>query len=156
MAIRITPIGEIFAATVTEIDLSRDIEAADLTALLDAFEQHSVLVLPDQPIGDERQIAFSNHFGPLEHTAKSNPAGDTFFARQSNVDINSGELLAIATQPANCHRHEWREHDIVIWDNRAVLHRATPYDGTRNRRLMQRTTVSSGTAAGLPTMEDQQ
>jgi alpha-ketoglutarate-dependent 2,4-dichlorophenoxyacetate dioxygenase len=29
----------------------------------------------------------------------------------------------------------------VIWDNRAVLHRATPYDTVRYRRLMQRTTV---------------
>jgi alpha-ketoglutarate-dependent taurine dioxygenase len=31
---------------------------------------------------------------------------------------------------------------VVIWDNRCVLHRATPYDATRHRRLLQRTTVS--------------
>ena len=36
MAIRITPIGEIFVATVTGIELTRDIAAADLAALLDA------------------------------------------------------------------------------------------------------------------------
>jgi alpha-ketoglutarate-dependent 2,4-dichlorophenoxyacetate dioxygenase len=66
------------------------------------------------------------------------------------------ELLAMATSPGNCYRHEWREHDLVIWDNRAVLHRATQFDGTRYRPLMQRTTVSSDTAAELQAMEDQQ
>jgi alpha-ketoglutarate-dependent 2,4-dichlorophenoxyacetate dioxygenase len=30
----------------------------------------------------------------------------------------------------------------VIWDNRAVLHRATAYDTVRYKRLMQRTTVA--------------
>jgi len=288
MSIRITPVSAVFGATVTGLDLAKDIDRADLAALIDAFEQHSVLVLPGQPMSDARQVAFSKHFGPLEHTVKSNPAGDTFFARQSNIDIDTGavippddrrmsyqqgnyrwhadstfkpilsrcsilsarevpaqggatefastcaayeqlsperrralqdlvvehdliasrkrlgfefnerekstmtsarhplvftnpvngrrslligshasrivnmpeddsrelldELLAMATQAKNCHRHEWREHDIVIWDNRAVLHRATPYDGTRYRRLMQRTTVSSGTAAELQAM----
>ena len=41
-------------------------------------------------------------------------------------------------------RHEWSEGDLVIWDNRAALHRATPYDTTRHARLMQRTTISTG------------
>jgi alpha-ketoglutarate-dependent 2,4-dichlorophenoxyacetate dioxygenase len=52
------------------------------------------------------------------------------------------ELLAHAERPEFRYRHEWREGDLVIWDNRAVLHRATPYDTVRYRRLMQRTTVS--------------
>ncbi|MFT5175719.1 MAG: alpha-ketoglutarate-dependent 2,4-dichlorophenoxyacetate dioxygenase [Gammaproteobacteria bacterium] len=292
MSICVTPITEVFGATVTGIDLSNGIGVADLATLIDAFEQHSVLVLPNQPMTDERQVEFSRNFGPLEHTVRSNPAGDSFFARQSNIDINSGEvippddrrmayqegnyrwhtdstfkpilsrcsifsareipaqggatefastragyeqlsaarqqvleglvvehdliasrkrygfefnereksnmsaarhrlvftnpittrrslligshafrivdmpeeqsralldeLLELSTQAQNCHRHEWREHDIVIWDNRAALHRATPYDGTRYRRLMQRTTVSSGTAAELQAMEAQQ
>jgi alpha-ketoglutarate-dependent taurine dioxygenase len=29
-----------------------------------------------------------------------------------------------------------------VWDNRCVLHRATPYDSARHKRLLQRTTVS--------------
>jgi alpha-ketoglutarate-dependent taurine dioxygenase len=41
-----------------------------------------------------------------------------------------------------CYRHERQEGDLVIWDNHCVLHRATPFDTTRRRRLMQRTTVS--------------
>jgi alpha-ketoglutarate-dependent 2,4-dichlorophenoxyacetate dioxygenase len=52
------------------------------------------------------------------------------------------ELQAHVTQPEFCYRHEWREGDLVVWDNRCVLHRATPYDSVRHQRFMQRTTVS--------------
>jgi alpha-ketoglutarate-dependent 2,4-dichlorophenoxyacetate dioxygenase len=55
-------------------------------------------------------------------------------------------LLDHVTQPPFCYRHEWTEGDLVIWDNRCVLHRATPYDTTRHKRLMQRTTVSGDPA----------
>jgi alpha-ketoglutarate-dependent 2,4-dichlorophenoxyacetate dioxygenase len=57
-----------------------------------------------------------------------------------------GTLLDHVTRPEFCYRHEWTEGDLVIWDNRCVLHRATPYDTTRHRRLMQRTTVSGDPA----------
>jgi alpha-ketoglutarate-dependent 2,4-dichlorophenoxyacetate dioxygenase len=50
------------------------------------------------------------------------------------------------TQPAFVYRHEWREGDLVIWDNRCVLHRATPFDTQRYRRLMQRTTIAGDPA----------
>jgi alpha-ketoglutarate-dependent 2,4-dichlorophenoxyacetate dioxygenase len=52
------------------------------------------------------------------------------------------ELLDHVTQPRFRYRHEWKQGDLVIWDNRCILHRATPFDTTRHRRLMQRTTVS--------------
>lgn len=55
-------------------------------------------------------------------------------------------LLEHVTQPGFCYRHEWEEGDLVIWDNRCVLHRATPYDTARHKRLMQRTTVSGDPA----------
>jgi len=50
-------------------------------------------------------------------------------------------LNEFATQPQFCYSHAWRDGDLVIWDNRAVLHRATAYDTVRHKRLMQRTTV---------------
>ncbi|MBT5108157.1 MAG: TauD/TfdA family dioxygenase [Rhodospirillaceae bacterium] len=52
-----------------------------------------------------------------------------------------GDLLDRATEPAAVYAHAWRDGDVVVWDNRAVLHRATPFDATRHRRLMQRTTI---------------
>ena len=52
------------------------------------------------------------------------------------------QLLDHVTQREFVYRHEWQEGDLVIWDNRCVLHRATPFDTTRHRRFMQRTTVA--------------
>jgi len=56
------------------------------------------------------------------------------------------ELLELATRPAHTYRHDWRTGDLIIWDNRAALHRATKYDTQRHRRLMQRTTISNPNA----------
>ena len=50
------------------------------------------------------------------------------------------DLLARATRPDRVYRHEWRVGDMVIWDNRGVLHRALPYDDT-SARDMHRTTL---------------
>ena len=57
-------------------------------------------------------------------------------------------LMALATQPAFTYAHKWRPHDLVMWDNRAVLHRATPFATTTERRTMVRTCVA-GTAPTL-------
>ncbi|MDE0729127.1 MAG: hypothetical protein OSB82_22125 [Alphaproteobacteria bacterium] len=35
----------------------------------------------------------------------------------------------------------------MVWDNQAAVHRATEYDTANHRRLMQRTTISSGEAS---------
>ncbi len=51
-------------------------------------------------------------------------------------------LNDFATQPQFRYSHTWRAGDLVIWDNRSVLHRATAYDTLRHQRLMQRTTVA--------------
>ena len=55
-------------------------------------------------------------------------------------------LLEHGTQPQFRYRHKWEVGDLIIWDNRCVLHRATPFDTTRHHRLMQRTTVSGDPA----------
>jgi alpha-ketoglutarate-dependent 2,4-dichlorophenoxyacetate dioxygenase len=52
------------------------------------------------------------------------------------------ELIEHATQPQFIYRHVWREGDLVIWDNRATMHRATPFaDGTHRRELRRVTTL---------------
>ena len=50
------------------------------------------------------------------------------------------ELMEHATQPQFVFRHRWRVGDVVIWDNLATMHRATPFEDTRHRRDMRRTT----------------
>ena len=51
------------------------------------------------------------------------------------------ELTFDATQPPRVWRHRWRTGDLVIWDNRCVLHRAR-YAPPDERRSMVRTTVA--------------
>jgi alpha-ketoglutarate-dependent 2,4-dichlorophenoxyacetate dioxygenase len=57
------------------------------------------------------------------------------------------DLLDRATRPEAICSYKWAVGDVVVWDNRCLLHRATPFDATRHRRLMQRTTVSDGLVA---------
>src|SRR4051794_4633847 len=53
-------------------------------------------------------------------------------------------LMAFATQDRFVYRHRWTRHDLVMWDNRAVLRRATPFQSGQERRHMVRTTVAGG------------
>ena len=52
------------------------------------------------------------------------------------------ELIAFATQPKFVYQHRWRVHDLVMWDNRCTMHRGRPWDETKHRRELHRTTVS--------------
>lgn len=58
-------------------------------------------------------------------------------------------LLDWATQPQFRYLHKWRPKDLVMWDNRCVLHRGRPWD-FKYRRVMRRTTV----AGEGPTVSD--
>jgi alpha-ketoglutarate-dependent 2,4-dichlorophenoxyacetate dioxygenase len=51
-------------------------------------------------------------------------------------------LMAHATEKRFIYSHRWTPGDLLIWDNRAVLHRATPFASTTERRHMVRTTVA--------------
>lgn len=269
-----------FGAEVQGVDIGRPIDNETFSRIRNAFEEHGLLLFRDQELDDEKQVAFSERFGPLEKTFSQNPAGGTLFARQSNLDIKSGEpiplndprmiyqranmlwhsdssfkvvpslcsllsarvvppeggntdfadmraaydalpqatkdrleglvaehsiahsralvcpelltehqktveappvrqlmvrtnpvtgrkalfvgahcarvvgwpeeegyafvrhLMETAIRPEFCYSHEWRVGDLIVWDNRSLLHKATPYDGQRYKRLMQRTTVA--------------
>jgi alpha-ketoglutarate-dependent 2,4-dichlorophenoxyacetate dioxygenase len=52
------------------------------------------------------------------------------------------ELVAFATEPRFVYQHRWSVGDLVMWDDRCTMHRGRPYDDTRYRRDMHRTTVS--------------
>jgi alpha-ketoglutarate-dependent taurine dioxygenase len=52
------------------------------------------------------------------------------------------ELEAHATQDAFLYTHHWRQGDLVMWDNRCLLHRAlTNFDMTSHARILHRTVV---------------
>jgi alpha-ketoglutarate-dependent 2,4-dichlorophenoxyacetate dioxygenase len=52
------------------------------------------------------------------------------------------ELTAFCTQPQFVYSHPWRVHDLIVWDNRCALHRATTFEKTKYRRKLHRTTVA--------------
>ena len=60
-------------------------------------------------------------------------------------------LIAFGTQERFVYSHRWTPYDLILWDNRAVLHRATPFRSSNERRHMVRTTV----AGSVPTMASQ-
>jgi alpha-ketoglutarate-dependent 2,4-dichlorophenoxyacetate dioxygenase len=279
----ITPIHACFGARVDGVDLAAPVDEPTFHVIFDAFQEHSVLVFPDQRLTDEQQSAFSRRFGPLETTIRaiggenriqphladlSNldpsqegklmdwtdrrmvyqsgnqlwhsdssfkpvpamasllsgrevpPAGgETEFAsmrhayatlpeamrrqltgkvavhsilysrstiakglfdreheqelppvRQALVRANPlngrqsiyigshawyvegmsyadsrrllDDLLSHTTRPECVYSHRWRQWDLVMWDNRCVLHRGRPWDSARHRRVMRRTTVA--------------
>jgi alpha-ketoglutarate-dependent 2,4-dichlorophenoxyacetate dioxygenase len=51
------------------------------------------------------------------------------------------DLVEHATQPRFVYSHQWRQWDLVIWDNRQTMHRVTRFDETQVRD-MRRTTVA--------------
>jgi alpha-ketoglutarate-dependent 2,4-dichlorophenoxyacetate dioxygenase len=59
------------------------------------------------------------------------------------------ELIAFATQPQFVYRHKWQVGDLVIWDNRCTMHRATPFAATDHVRDMRRTTIIERAAEAL-------
>ena len=51
------------------------------------------------------------------------------------------DLIEHATQREFVYRHAWQVGDLVIWDNRATMHRATPFDDATHRRELRRVTT---------------
>ena len=49
--------------------------------------------------------------------------------------------LHVPTRREFVYSHQWRAGDLVIWDNLATMHRATPFADTRHRRELRRVTT---------------
>lgn len=51
------------------------------------------------------------------------------------------EIMQHFTRPEFVYAHEWEENDLVIWDNRSLIHSSTWFDADKVQRVMWRTTV---------------
>jgi alpha-ketoglutarate-dependent 2,4-dichlorophenoxyacetate dioxygenase len=58
------------------------------------------------------------------------------------------ELIDAATAPGLSYEHAWRKGDVVMWDNRATMHRGRPWPANE-ARFMVRTTIAATEADGL-------
>ena len=65
------------------------------------------------------------------------------------------DLLDRAARPPRVYTHHWTVGDLLIWDNRCVLHRARPYD-FNEARVLQATRIAGDPASELaPTGRDE-
>jgi taurine dioxygenase len=51
------------------------------------------------------------------------------------------ELNALAVHSDLTYEHRWTARELLLWDNRCVMHRATPYDPATQGRVIRRCTV---------------
>jgi len=51
------------------------------------------------------------------------------------------ELTEHATQPRFVYSHKWRVNEMVMWDNRMVMHRATRFNDLKEQRDLRRTSI---------------
>ena len=58
------------------------------------------------------------------------------------------ELIADATRPEFTYQHHWRQGDVLMWDNRATMHRGRPWPHLEPRSVV-RTTISAVDSDGL-------
>ena len=52
------------------------------------------------------------------------------------------DLVKIVNNSSYKYKHRWDKGDLVMWDNRCLLHRAIPYNMNKYRRVFRRTTVA--------------
>ena len=81
-----------------------------------------------------------NPYGPALYLGAHARSIDGMTEAESRALIE--RLMAHATEDRFIYSHRWSPGDLLIWDNRAVLHRATPFASTTERRHLVRTTVA--------------
>ncbi len=140
-----------FASTYGAYDALSDDDKARLASLrvVHSLEASQRRVTPDPtPEQLARWRARPTHEHPLVWTHRSGRQSLVLGASADYVvgmDLEEGrsllaDLLDRATEADKVYSHRWAVGDTVIWDNRGVLHRATPYDADSPREML-RTTI---------------
>ena len=125
---------------------------------LETLRQWGMRYNPDRDRNvDDLSAAFPSVRQPLARThpvtgSKSLYVCPAVISHVEEMDAAEGaalieDLIAHVTQPRFVYAHRWQKGDLVMWDNRAVLHTASLFDHTRYQRLMYRTTVAGNAPA---------
>ena len=59
------------------------------------------------------------------------------------------ELNALAVHADLTYEHRWQPHQLIVWDNRCLMHRATEYDPATELRVVRRCTVLGEVPVGV-------
>jgi alpha-ketoglutarate-dependent 2,4-dichlorophenoxyacetate dioxygenase len=142
-----------------------DTEFADTRAAYDALPEeerrrleglrvHHSIAYSRQTLGFEfsqgEQDALQGAIHPLVRTIPRSHRRSLYVASHASRIIDwpvpegrllLRDLIEHATQAEFVYRHSWHVGDLVIWDNRATMHRARPFDDTTYRRELRRVTT---------------
>ena len=152
-----------------------DTEYADMRAAYDALPEaekarleglrvHHLIAYSRQTLGFEfsesEQDALKGAIHPLIRTIPRSKRRSLYVASHASRIIDwpvpegrllLRDLIEHATRPEFVYRHQWHVGDLVIWDNRATMHRARAFDDAKHRRELRRvTTLDVEQPAGVP------
>ena len=143
-----------------------DTEFADLAAAYDALDadtrssiagmraihdlDHSRRRMGEPPMTREQRRATPPVSHPVVRTHPETGRKVLYVSRHvshvdgmdaAESDALLGRLMAHATDARFVYRYRWQPRDVVMWDNRCTMHRATAYDTAATRRVIHRTVV---------------
>jgi alpha-ketoglutarate-dependent 2,4-dichlorophenoxyacetate dioxygenase len=152
-----------------------DTEYADMRAAYDALPEeekarleglrvHHSIAYSRQTLGFEfsesEQDALKGAIHPLVRTIPRSKRRSLYVASHASRIIDwpvpegrllLRDLIEHATRPEFVYRHQWHVGDLVIWDNRATMHRARAFDDAKYRRELRRvTTLDVEKPVGVP------
>ena len=126
----------------------------DMKARLEGLRVHHSIAYSRQTLGFEfssdEEDKLKGAIHPLVRTIPRSKRRGLYLASHASriVDwpVPEGRLLLRdliehATQPQFVYRHRWSVDDLVIWDNRCTMHRATPFEDAKYRRELRRVTT---------------
>jgi alpha-ketoglutarate-dependent 2,4-dichlorophenoxyacetate dioxygenase len=131
-----------------------DALGADMKREIEGLHAHHSIAYSRQTLGFEfageeaEQLKGAVH--PLVRTNRRTGRRSLYIASHATriieMPLPEGRLLLRdltehATQRQFVHSHEWRNGDLVIWDNLATMHRGRPFDDIKYRRELRRVTT---------------
>lgn len=114
------------------------------------YSLHSRIMLGDEEYSEEARSIFPPVTWPIVRTHPGSLRKLLYIGvharRVIGMTVAEGrvllmDLLEHATQPRFVYRHTWMPGDLIMWDNRATLHRGRRWDMNEVRELRRTTTA---------------
>ena len=131
-----------------------DASSDDMKAQLEGLRVHHSIAYSRHTLGfefsEKEQETLKGAVHPLVRTLPRSGRKSLYLASHASTIIDwpvaearllLRDLTEHATQPQFVYRHSWRVGDLVIWDNRATMHRARSFDDRKYRRELRRVTT---------------
>ena len=120
-------------------------------AAVHSFHRYQRRRFPERPLTEEQKRSTPDVAHPVVRThpvsgRKSLFIGADVISHVVGIEKRKGkkimdDLLEHATQERFVYRHRWRKGDLIAYDNRCTLHRATEFDNDKYERTLLRTSI---------------